>query len=259
LQVNKFERLASFLTTNDIAESPWGISRRETRGSDVSEFKQSESDSRGSSPEERLAERTEPSEHERDLVSTVLGIVSAVVLVTDARGRIVRVNKACEDVSGYRTAELHGRFFWDLAPQEDWEAAKHYFEHIVSGRVTELGAQEIRWCFRGGAVRSLSARSQALHDARGQIECVICTAVDITEQRLAEEQVRQCKVSLDTAVRLAQDLSQPLGAIAAYAEAVLLQLRKRLFDSDKLANSLEKIATQVQCAGEILRELRELR
>jgi len=35
-----------------------------------------------------------------------------------------------------------------------------------------------------------------------------------------------------------------------------VQLRKRLFDSDKLANSLEKIATQVQCAGEILRELR---
>ena len=248
--------MASFLTSNDIAESPWGISRRETRGSDVSEFNQSK---RGSSPEERLAERTAPVEHECDLVSTVLGIVSAVVLVTDARGRIVRVNKACEDVSGYRATELHGRFFWDLAPQEDREAAKHYFEHIVNGRVTELGVQEIRWSFGGGGVRRLSARSEALHDARGQIECVICTAVDITEQRLAEEQVRQCKVSLDTAVRLAQDLSQPLGAIAAYAEAVLLQLRKRLFDSDKLANSLEKIATQVQCAGEILRELRELR
>jgi len=45
--VNELERLASFLTSNDIAESSLGnISRRETRGSDVSEFKQSESDSR---------------------------------------------------------------------------------------------------------------------------------------------------------------------------------------------------------------------
>jgi PAS domain S-box-containing protein len=225
----------------------------------VSEFKQSESESRGSSPEERLAERTEPFENDCDLVSAVLSIVSAVVLVTDARGRIVRVNKACEDMSGYRAAELHGRFIWDLAPAEDQESAKHYFEHIASGRVTELGAQEIRWCFPGGTVRRLSARSEALHDARGQIECVISTAVDITEQRLAEEQVRQCKASLDAAVKLAQDLSQPLGAIAAYAEAILLQLRKKPVDSDKLADSLEKIATQVQCAGEILRELRELR
>jgi PAS domain S-box-containing protein len=230
-----------------------------TRGSDVSEFKQSKSESRGSSPEERLAERTEPFENDCDLVSAVLSIVSAVVLVTDARGRIVRVNKACEDMSGYRAAELHGRFIWDLAPAEDQESAKHYFEHIASGRVTELGAQEIRWCFPGGTVRRLSARSEALHDARGQIECVISTAVDITEQRLAEEQVRQCKASLDAAVKLAQDLSQPLGAIAAYAEAILLQLRKKPVDSDKLADSLEKIATQVQCAGEILRELRELR
>src|ERR1700738_4435613 len=61
--------IASFLSSNDIGKIPWGISRRETRGSDVSEFKQSESDSRGSLPVVRLAEGTEPFEKERGLVS----------------------------------------------------------------------------------------------------------------------------------------------------------------------------------------------
>jgi phosphoglycerate-specific signal transduction histidine kinase len=58
---------------------------------------------------------------------------------------------------------------------------------------------------------------------------------------------------------LAHDLSQPLEAIATYAQAGLLQLRKRPFDKDKLANSLERIAAQVQTAAEILREVREAR
>ena len=63
--------------------------------------------------------------------------------------------------------------------------------------------------------------------------------------------------SLERAMALAHDLSQPLEAIAMYTQAGLLQLRKRPFDSDKLVDSLEKIALQVQCAAEILRSVRE--
>jgi len=65
--------------------------------------------------------------------------------------------------------------------------------------------------------------------------------------------------SLERALALAHDLSQPLEAIATYAQAGLLQLRKRPFDSDELADSFEKIALQVQCAAEILRGVRESR
>lgn len=65
--------------------------------------------------------------------------------------------------------------------------------------------------------------------------------------------------SLERALALVHDLSQPLEAIATYAQAGLLQLRKRPFDSDELADSFEKIALQVQCAAEILRGVRESR
>ena len=65
--------------------------------------------------------------------------------------------------------------------------------------------------------------------------------------------------SLERALALVHDLSQPLEAIATYAQAGLLQLRKRPFDSDQLADSFEKIVLQVQCAAEILRGVRESR
>jgi len=119
-------------------------------------------------------------------VSTVLGIVSAVVLVTTHAGASFVSTKRVK----MSAAIVHGaarQILWDLAPQRTGEAAKHYFEHIVNGRVTELWvSRQSAGLSAGGGVRRLSARSEALHDARGQIECVICTAVDITEQRLAE-------------------------------------------------------------------------
>jgi PAS domain-containing protein len=51
---------------------------------------------------------------ERNFVSAVLDTMSALVLVVDTSGRIVRFNRACEEISGYTFAELAGRSF----PQE---------------------------------------------------------------------------------------------------------------------------------------------
>ena len=51
---------------------------------------------------------------ERNFVSAVLDTMSALVLVVDTAGRIVRFNRACEEISGYTFAELAGRSF----PQE---------------------------------------------------------------------------------------------------------------------------------------------
>jgi PAS domain S-box-containing protein len=167
---------------------------------------------------ERVTECLEPSENECDFLSTVLGADGGVVLVTDARGLIVWVNKTCQDISGCSAAELRGRFIWDLARRADREPARRYFERVLSRSLTELG----------------------------------------TRERLTEDdQEPQRRGSPDRAVALAQDISQPLEAIATYAQAGLLQLRKEPVDSDKLTDSFEKIALQVQSAAEILRDVRE--
>jgi signal transduction histidine kinase len=79
------------------------------------------------------------------------------------------------------------------------------------------------------------------------------------EERLNEEKAPQPQAGLERAVALAHELSQPLEAIAGYAQAGLLQLRRQPIDVDKLTSSFEKIALQVQSAAEILREVREAR
>ena len=59
-------------------------------------------------------------QEERNVVSAILHTVGALVVVLDPEGRIVRFNRACEQVSGYSFAEVNGKYFWDLClvPEE---------------------------------------------------------------------------------------------------------------------------------------------
>jgi PAS domain S-box-containing protein len=40
--------------------------------------------------------------------------VDALVIVVDQQGRIIRFNRACEQITKYSLAEVEYRFFWDV-------------------------------------------------------------------------------------------------------------------------------------------------
>src|SRR5271155_5344639 len=67
-----------------------------------------------------LKQTEEALQKERNVVSAILETVGALVLVLDPEGRIIRFNRACEQMTGYVFAEVHGKFIWDLflVPQE---------------------------------------------------------------------------------------------------------------------------------------------
>jgi len=48
-------------------------------------------------------------QQQRNLLSAILGTVGALVVVMDQEGRIVRFNRACEQLTGYSFAEIQGR------------------------------------------------------------------------------------------------------------------------------------------------------
>ena len=51
---------------------------------------------------------------ERNFTSAILDTAGALVVVLDAEGRIVRFNRACEEATGYSSAEAVGKAVWDL-------------------------------------------------------------------------------------------------------------------------------------------------
>ncbi|TAJ28695.1 MAG: PAS domain S-box protein, partial [Nitrospirae bacterium] len=78
--------------------------------------------------EKGLNQRTKDLRKERDFISTVLETSSALMVVLDQGGRIVRFNRTCERTTGYTLDEVKGRHPWDrLMLPEDVEPVKAAF------------------------------------------------------------------------------------------------------------------------------------
>ncbi len=125
---------------------------------------------------------------ERNFVSAVLKTESALVIVLDTKGRIVRFNLASEQVSGYTLDEVRGKIFWDfLLLPEEIDRIKEVFNDLKSGKFPNK--TENFWVAKNGDRRLISWSNSVLLDDTGSVEYIIGTGTDITEHRQAEEAV----------------------------------------------------------------------
>ncbi len=201
----------------------------------------------------------------KDFINAILETVAALVIVLDREGRVIRFNRACERASGWSTEAVRGRSVWDLLiPADEVAELRRLFEALLEGQ--EAVHIEARLRQRDGGQRLICWNGTPLADARGRVEYVIGTGIDITEQRRAEEQVRRHLEELSHAHRLqtagelatmlAHEINQPLTAIASYGAAGLQQLEQAAPDPAQLRRSLEQIERQALRAGDTIRHLR---
>jgi two-component system, OmpR family, sensor histidine kinase VicK len=155
---------------------------------------------------------------ERNFVAAVLNTISALVLVFDTAGRIVRFNRACENISGYTFADLAGRSFpEELFPPGERETAIRIFEEVRAGNANQ--SYEINWRSKSGRMRRVAWTATSLANAQDEVSFVIMTGADVTEQREAETALR---VSED---RYRQLVESSLGFIWTHdLEGVLLSV-----------------------------------
>jgi PAS domain S-box-containing protein len=153
--------------------------------------------------------RAEEALHEeRNFASAVVDTVGALVLVLDPQGRIVRFNNACERTTGYTSGEVIGGQVWDLlAAPEESTRFREIFEQVRAGLLP--AASESAWETRQGLRRVISWSSTALSDARGVLEYVILTGIDVTEAKRLERTILE--ISGREQRRIGQDLHDGLG------------------------------------------------
>jgi two-component system CheB/CheR fusion protein len=216
--------------------------------------------------EQRATERGVQLAAERDFVAAVLETVGALIVVFDVEGRVVRCNKTCEQVSGHSAEDLRSQDTWDLLllPEEKDEVMR-VFSELRAGKFPNR--HENHWRRRDGSCRLIVWSNTCLLDAGGRVEYIVATGIDVTDERYAEDEVRERQAELahahrvltagELATALAHELNQPLAAISTHSEACLQHLRRGTLEPDKLTRSLEQIALQAQRAGHVIRELRE--
>jgi PAS domain S-box-containing protein len=175
-----------------------------------------------------------PQETCRDLLAQVFETADALIVVLDPAGRILRFNRKCEGVTGYREAEVRGRVFWEfLVPERFVAGVRDAFGRLTAPAAGHAAAEphdlENAWRTRAGAERRIAWRSSAALDGRGQVRCVIGIGLDVTEQRRLEDHLARAR-KMETLAKMiggiAHDFNNQLTAILGNLSLVLADFRR---------------------------------
>ncbi len=118
---------------------------------------------------------------ERDFSEAVINTVGALVAVLDPQGAIVSFNHTCQRLTGYSFAEVKGKKMWVLIPPEERATTKAVFKRLLEKQFHNQ--YENHWLAKDGRKNLISWSNTAIIDARGEIEFIIATGIDVTDQR----------------------------------------------------------------------------
>jgi len=182
----------------------------------------------------------------------------------DLDGRMIYINPAFSDITGYGSDALIGR----LPPFPYWHPdnmEKHWQENeaALTGRA-ELNGFESRIRHRDGHDVYTMVYTAPLIDASGKHSGWMSSVVDITAQKAAEEQARVQAAKMqrtgrmasmgEMASTLAHELSQPLMALVSFSGAANAFAERG--HKELLLETLSEISAQAQRAADIVARIR---
>ena len=125
---------------------------------------------------------------DRDFITAVLQACGALVVVFDPQGRIVLCNRAFEQVTGYSSAELKGKVFFEvLVRPEGREQSRERLEYGISARAAS--AFENEWITKSGEPRRIAFSNAPMLNQNGEVEYYITTGIDIADRHRAEQEL----------------------------------------------------------------------
>ena len=134
---------------------------------------------------------------ERDFISAVLDTCGALVIVFDAAGRMVYLNRALERVLGYASEELIGRVFFDVLVAADGrEQSRQRLEYGFSARAASEFESE--WITKLGDRRRISFSNVPTLNEQGEVQYYITTGIDITDRYRAEQELLKSEMQFRT-------------------------------------------------------------
>lgn len=143
-------------------------------------------------------------DQEKSFVSAVFETASALVMILDTNGRIVRFNKTCEQTSGYSAEEVKGKFFWDLfSVPEEVTKNKNVFSRLLAGQYPIN--EESYWVAKDGSRSAIAWSNTVLLNRYGAVIHIISTGVDITKRKEVEKKLKEAVGDL---ARSNQDLDK---------------------------------------------------
>jgi PAS domain S-box-containing protein len=124
---------------------------------------------------------------ERDFTRRLLDTVEVIVLILDARGRIVQFNRRMERLAGRPLDDVRERdWFETFVPQRERARTRWLFKQAVAGRTVRGNVYPI--VLHDGTERQIEWFESVLESGEGRGGGLLCTGLDVTERIEAEQE-----------------------------------------------------------------------
>ena len=129
---------------------------------------------------------------EKGSVKNYLDIAAVILLVLRRDGTVSLINKKGCQILGYPEAEIVGKNWFDhFLPQNIRESVRNAFRKILEGEMDLHSAVENPVLSRDGSERIISWNNALIHDSKGLVTGTVSSGQDITQRKLAEEELRR--------------------------------------------------------------------
>ncbi len=204
-------------------------------------------------------------EAHRDYLADLVESSNDAIIAGTVDGRIASWNKAAETMFGYTAREVVGLPLSVLAPAERRRDVEEVFRRLMEGE--RAIRCEIPLLKKGGASMLIAMTASLVFNNVLEIRGTSASMRDITEQRAAEERLKNLQAELIHLSRwntmgmmastLAHELNQPLTAAVNYVRAARRLLDGTAPDIGRVGEFLDRAVGETKLAGGIIRSLRD--
>ena len=208
-----------------------------------------------------LRDKQQEIELARDKYADLYEFAPVGYLTLDDKGIIRDINLTATGMMGYNRSQLIGKPFSALLG----DGRSRNFFRVLRAAMTGKNEQSLELLLKPKNNTSLPIRLQIMPPLSNKAE-VRVALIDVSEQKIAEVEVREHREALLHADRLsllgelssgiAHEVSQPIAAIAIYAEMLRDLAQSGRLAKSELVEIAEQVSAQSERAGMILERVR---